>query len=99
MNAPLVEPDTEATYTLDLVAEMTGVSTQTILHYQEQGLLSARHTMATEAALELDDETLRSVRRIEHLRTHYEANLAGLKLMPDLLDEVERVQRDLRARR
>ncbi len=92
--SPLIEPDLDATYTLEVVAEMTGVSTQTIVHYQEQGLLPASSKQAL-----VDEEVLRTLRRIEHLRTSYEMNLAGLKLMLELMDEVERLQRGVRARR
>ncbi len=90
---PLFEPDPEARYTLEIVAEITGVSSQTILYYQEQGLI------APSAALHFNDDTLRSLRRIEHLRTHYELNQSALKLMLKLLDEVEQLRADLRSRR
>src|SRR5689334_19055174 len=36
---PLYEPDERATYTLEIVAKLTGISSQTILTYQEQGLI------------------------------------------------------------
>ena len=39
MNLPLYEPDEQASYTLDIVSEITGISSQTILHYQEAGLI------------------------------------------------------------
>ena len=79
----------QAAYTLDILAEITGVSTQTIVQYQEHGLIRP----------ELDDETLRALRRIEHLRESCEMNLAGLKLLTDLLNEVEQLREELRARR
>ena len=37
---PLFEPDTDATYTIEAVASLTGASAQTILRYREQGLIS-----------------------------------------------------------
>ncbi len=77
------------TYTLDILAEITGVSTQTILHYQEQGLIRE----------EFDDETVRSLRRIEHLRESCEMDLKALKLLTRLMDEVEQLREELRARR
>ncbi|MEO5917921.1 MAG: chaperone modulator CbpM [Luteolibacter sp.] len=87
---PLYEPEEQTTYTLDIVAQLTGVSSQTILHYQEQGLI--RKT-------DLDDETVHTLRRIEHLRQTCEANLSGLKLILDLMDEVDRLKSALRVRR
>lgn len=77
------------TYTLEVLAEMTGVSSQTIVQYQEHGLIRP----------EFDDETLRALRRIEHLRETCEMNLAGLKLLTSLLNEVELLREELRARR
>lgn len=79
-------------YTLEIVAEITGVESQTILFYQEQGLISPPD------AGEFDDEAVRTLRRIEHLRRTCEANLAGLKLILALTDEVERLRSAVRAR-
>ncbi len=91
---PLYEPDEEATYHLEILAQLTGISSSTILHYQENGLIRPRV-----ASGEYDDETLHTLRRIEHLRTNCETNLSGLKLILDLLDQVEQLQLSLRARR
>jgi DNA-binding transcriptional MerR regulator len=77
------------TYTLEILAETTGVSTQTIMVYQEHGILPPRY----------DEDTVRSLRRIEHLRETCEMNLSGLKLLSHLLDEVEQMRQELRARR
>ncbi len=87
---PLYEPDTGATYQLAIMAELTGISSQTILHYQEQGLIRETNW---------DDEAVRTLRRIEHLKETSEANLAGLKLILDLVEEVEQLKAALRARR
>jgi len=80
---------TPQTYTLDILAEITGVSTQTIVQYQEHGLIHP----------EFDDETVRALRRIEHLRETCELNLAGLKLLTSLLEEVEQLRAELRTLR
>jgi DNA-binding transcriptional MerR regulator len=79
----------ETTYTLEVLAEITGISTQQIVQYQEHGLIHPR----------FDDETVRLLRRIEHLRETCEMNLSGLKLLTRLLDEVELLRGELRARR
>ncbi len=89
---PLIEPDTDATYTLDVIASLTGVTSQTVLHYQEQGLISP-------AAGQFDAEALRTLRRIEHLRSTCAVNESGLKLILELMDEIERLRAELRARR
>ncbi len=80
---------TPQTYTLEILAEITGVSTQTIVLYQEHGLIRP----------DFDDETVRALRRIEHLRETCELNLAGLKLLTSLLEEVEQLRAELRTLR
>lgn len=86
---PLYEPDADATYQLDIVAKLTGISSQTIIRYQEQGLIRRA---------DLDDDAVRTLRRIEHLRQTCEANVSGLKLILDLTEQVERLKAELRLR-
>lgn len=74
---------------MEFLAETCGVSTQTILHYQEHGLI---HN-------ELNDEALRSLRRVEYLRTMHNLTLSGLKLLIGAFQELERLQNELRVRR
>lgn len=83
------DPEEPATYSLEMVAEITGLPSQTILHYQEEGLLPS---------VAFDDESLHTLRRIDYLRSTCETNLSGLKLMLDLLDQVEDLRTELRAR-
>lgn len=74
------------THTLEMLAEMTGIETTTIIQYQEHGIISPQ----------FDDETVRRLRRIEHLRESCGMNLDGLRLMARLLDEVEHLRAELR---
>lgn len=76
------------TYTLEVLAQMTGLSTQVLVSYQEHGIIQPQY----------DDDTVRRLRRIEHLRESCEMNLEGLRLMARLLDEVERLREELRRR-
>ena len=87
---PFYDADEQATYTLEAVAEITGVSSQTILNYQEHGLLQPSV---------FDDEAVHTLRRIDYLRSTCEANLSGLKLILDLLGQVEQLQTELRSKR
>ncbi len=80
---------TPQTYSLEILAETTGVSTQMIVQYQEHGIIHP----------DFDDDTVRTLRRIEALRESCEMNLRGLKLLTQLLDEVEQLRQELRARR
>ena len=98
MNTPLPDAqqaDRPAEYTLEVLASITGVSTKTILLYQEHGIIRA----APNGDQGFDDEAARALRRIEHLRDACELNLAGLKLLAALLGEVEQLRDELRARR
>jgi DNA-binding transcriptional MerR regulator len=85
-------------YTLDVVAEITGLSSQTILQYHEAGLIAPIPDSPPGASC-FDDEALRTLRRIEHLRATCEMNTAGLKLLLSLTEEVERLRTALRNRR
>lgn len=86
----VIHEETDAIYTIEVIAELAGTEPQMILHYQEMGLLQP----AKETAF--DNENLRRLRRIEHLRHTCEMNTTGLKLMLHLLDEVERLQQERR---
>jgi DNA-binding transcriptional MerR regulator len=77
------------TYTLEVLAQMTGLSTQVLVSYQEHGIIQPQY----------DDDTVRRLRRIEHLRESCEMNLEGMRLMSRLLDEVEHLREELRLRR
>jgi len=87
------EPECETVYSLEVVAELAGVSTQTVLHYHEIGVIST----ATEA-LEFDTEGLRQLRRIEHLRHAHRLSDSGLRFVLNLLREVEQLRQELRQR-
>lgn len=78
-----------ATYTLELLAQITGIETTTLIQYQEHGIIGP----------EFDDETVRCLRRAEHLRQTCEMNLEGVRLLTRLLGEVERLREELRQRR
>jgi DNA-binding transcriptional MerR regulator len=77
---------TKQPYTLEILAQVTGISTRTLIQYQEQGLINPDY----------DDETIRSIRRFEHLRETCEVNLSGLKLILSLMEEIEQLRADLR---
>jgi MerR family transcriptional regulator/heat shock protein HspR len=93
----VVEPDAEVAYTIDVVARVSGLSCETILHFHEQGLIAP--TAGDTAGCECyDDETVHRLRRIEYLRTCYGMELAAIKLTLDLMDELEQLRAELRSR-
>ena len=91
MSTLLFEPDLDATYALEVVAELTGVPVQRIRLYQESGLLDPQPAF--------DDEALRTLCRIEHLHMHYEMSIEALRLVVHLMNEVEAMHQQLRLRR
>lgn len=91
---PLYDPEEHTTYSLEIIAKITGVSSQTILHYQEHGLIQRAGKRGV-----FDDEDVHTLRRIEHLKNTCEANLSGIKLILSLIDEVERLKTSLRERK
>jgi DNA-binding transcriptional MerR regulator len=93
----MVKTEHDAVYTLEVLCELVGVPSRTVLHYQEHGLISSAGNTGS-SARGFDDETLRTLRRIEHLRARYEMNLRSLRFTLGLLDELERLRGDLRSR-
>jgi MerR family transcriptional regulator/heat shock protein HspR len=93
--APIYGEDTEACYTLDVFAKISGVNSETILRYHEKGFLHPS-IKKSEDDLLFDLECLRELRRIEHLRTTCEMNDEGLALLLNLLHEVEQLREERR---
>jgi DNA-binding transcriptional MerR regulator len=85
------DPECETVYSLEVIAELAGVSTQTVLHYHAMGVIAP----VTQAPA-FDAECLRHLRRIEHLRHAYELNDNSLLFISNLLQEVEHLRQELR---
>ncbi len=88
----------DTTYTLEIIAEITGVSAQTILHYQEQGLIFPLKDSHSDLPY-FNEDALRRLRRIEYLRISRKINVSELKLILNLMDEVDHLQKELRFKR
>lgn len=92
---PVYDEETDTRYSIEVIADLAGVNPQTVLHYQEQGFIRPAARDAGEAAW-FDVESLRQLRRIAHLRATCEMNDAGLKLILDLLREIECLREERR---
>jgi DNA-binding transcriptional MerR regulator len=90
--------DTDTFYTLEVVCEIVGVPRRTVLRYKEHGLIPTA-AASRPGEHQYDDEALRALRRIEHLRAHYEMNLRTLKFTLGLIGELERLRDSLGSRR
>ena len=89
------QPKPDVFYSLDATAHLAGVPRRSILIYYRAGLVRPV-VQPPYGVLEFTEEAIYTVRRIEHLRTVHGLDLAVLKTMFDLLDEVERLRAELR---
>ncbi|MEA3208477.1 MAG: MerR family transcriptional regulator, heat shock protein HspR [Chthoniobacter sp.] len=90
----LFEPDPNILYTIDATAHLANVPRHTILVYYKHGLVAP--VMDEDGAYHFNDDAIRMLRRIEYLRVTCGLNLPGIKLALDLMNEVERLQAEVR---
>lgn len=92
------EGEGAATYTLEILVQLSGVTPDALAQYQQEGLVAPIGDPSLDGP-SFDDDALRTLRRIEHLRMAYGMTLPGIRLMLKLLDETERLHLELRALR
>jgi len=86
-----------AVLTVRDLSRMCAVEERHIVEYVEEGVL---HVVALDAAeWHFSGAALRRARRALRLERDLELNLAGLALALDLMDELEQLRSELRARR
>ena len=93
-NIQVFEPNPDAVYTIDLTARLAAVPRHTILVYCKHGLV--KPMLDEQGAYFFNDDTIRVLRQVEHLRVNCGLNLAGIKVALDLLNEVERLHSEIR---
>jgi DNA-binding transcriptional MerR regulator len=91
----LFEPKPNVLYGLDATAVLAGVPRRSILIYCRAGLVRPV-VQPPYGVMEFTEEAIYTLRRIEHLRTVHGLDLAWIKVIFDLLDEVERLRAELR---
>lgn len=89
------EPQPGVVYSLDAVVHLTGVSRRSILVYCKSGLVRPAGN-PQEGEFAFDDEAIYRIRRVEHLRGVHGINLAGIRMIFDLMSELERLQNEMR---
>ena len=89
------EPDARTVYTIEMVAQLAQVPRRLIVLYYKHGLVSPVRDPASSGWC-FDEESIRIVRRIEYLRSACNVNLAGIKLILGLTEEVDRLRQELR---
>jgi DNA-binding transcriptional MerR regulator len=82
-------------YAIETVAEITGTPKHTIAVYCRHGMISPIGE-PEEEGWTFDDEAILKLRHIEQLRMQYGVNLAGLRLMTSLMNELEELRREIR---
>ena len=91
----LFEPPADALYTIEATSRIVDVPRRTILVYCKYRLLSPAPTTA-EHGYYFNGNAVRTLRRIEALRTVCGDDFAGIKIILDLTAALERLRADLR---
>jgi MerR family transcriptional regulator, heat shock protein HspR len=81
-----------AVYVISVAAELAGVHPQTLRIYERKGLLEPARTGG--GSRRYSDEDIQLLRRIQQL-TEAGLNLAGVKRVLELEDEIERLRSEL----
>ena len=90
---PIHGDDPEMTYSVEVVAELIGVTTKTVLHYQELGVVSP-----VRESDQFDTECLRQLSRLEQLKSQHALTDSAVMLIAGLLSEIEHLRDERRCR-
>ena len=96
-----IEPDDSSAashYAIEAVAEITHVSRRLIVVYCQHGLVSPV-AQPDQSEWLFDEEAIHRLRHIEHLRSEYGMNMAGVRMILDMLSELEQLREEVRFRR
>ena len=91
----LFEPDARTVYTIEAASSLAQVPRRVIVVYFKHGLVSPVVDPMC-GGWYFNDEAIRILRRIEYLRTACGINLVGIKLIMDLVKEVEQLRDEVR---
>jgi DNA-binding transcriptional MerR regulator len=91
----LHDPQPGVLYNLDGVVHLTGVSRRSVLLYCKSGIVRAQEDPNI-GTLVFDDEAIFTIRRVEYLRSHRGINLDGIRMIFDLMNEVRRLEHEMR---
>ena len=83
-------PDEHAIYVISVAAELAGVHPQTLRVYERKGLLTPKRTAGN--TRRYSDRDIELLRRIQELTQEHGVNLAGARMIIDLLSQVEELQ-------
>ncbi len=89
------QPEPNMSYSLDAAAHLAGVPRRSLLIYCRAGLVQPIF-QPPNGAIAFTDEAIYTVRRHEFLRTMHQDDLAWLKTVMELENEVEYLRTELR---
>lgn len=90
----IFEPDPEAVYPIQTAANLARTRRHRILVYCNQGLVSPA-TTPEQNGYAFNGEGIRALRQIERLRDDLGINLAGTRMILDLMAQVDRLRREV----
>ena len=91
----IFEPNPNAVYTIEAAEHIARVPRRLIAIYYKHGLVSPVVDPDC-GGFYFNDEGIRTLRRIEYLRTVCGINLAGIKTILGLMNELERLRAEVR---
>jgi DNA-binding transcriptional MerR regulator len=89
------QPEPNIHYSLDTTAHLAGVPRRALLVYCRAGLVQAIPRLP-DGAMTFTDEAIYTIRRLEHLRALHYSDLAWLKTVIELENEVDYLRSELR---
>jgi DNA-binding transcriptional MerR regulator len=95
------QPTARAVFTIERTATLASVTRREILIYCKSGLVTpvVDPDDPEFGGYCFDDEAIRTLRRIERLRSSCGINLPGIKMVLSLMDTVENLRAELHLRR
>ncbi len=91
----LYQPNPNARYSLDATAHISGLSRRSILLFCKAGLVHPEF-QSPFGIMEFTEETIYLIRKVETLRISHGLDLSSLKIIFDLIAEVNRLKTEVK---
>jgi len=82
-------------YSLEAASQATGISRRSILIYCKSGLVTP-NVDEEYGAMTFDEQAIYNLRKIEQLRSAHGVNMAGIKMIFELMQQVRELQNEMR---
>src|SRR5579875_4010237 len=94
--AASVETEVQSHYVISVAAKMVNVHPQTLRHYERIGLVNPARTGGNIRLY--SDEDIQRLRQVQRLIDELGVNLAGVEVIMNMTDRMERQQREFEQR-